>query len=815
MKNNHFIYIQESQDYRVKGFFIALLLGFFGMMLPVLSFAQVRDMVYIEMMDETHTITVDHNIQQIVIENSSIIKVDQNEYMLTIIPLKMGKTVVYTWDDQQNMNAFPIYIVPQGYLNAVNFQEKMASKTQSDSNHLKISFNNIIGNSQNQIASSNYVTNWGVYQLGFMGDSNFGQYNSFVQFEQRNTYTDLATASGNVTTQNAYLTQMVLASFQLTNPAFSLSAGDSWAQISPLVSNYLHYQGAQLTNVNFYGFHVNLYSGGTHQYFWGQDLWKQPSTKYFFGGLQVKKDIFSQLTIYGNQFLIEKSEVSSSVTTKTQYSVSSLGGLYSMNPISLQSEFAMQSNGGKGFVFQAKYNSAALFSSLEYRTIDSTYTSFSDNALNDVQGLYYDISYSPLLGWNLYGKLNRYKRPSLSEEFFYEKGVGVRFNQNKYLPHFDIGYWEYDRKAIPQGGIHRGYQIYASQYLFYIPTTMYIYYRPIFFEAEAVPSLNSDVTTVILGLNNQLLDYGNLILEGKREIPKSSSSGSQTTSYVLNIVSQPIQFFTLDFVNLTVDFSGKIEKHYTEEFNDYNLYYADSTLRVQQPIFDSVYLNFSKSINKSSNQEETNIRFGLQTVFDTGLNLANRVYKVKGVVFEDKNQNGKKDSNEPVLSGFQISNGNNTVTTDKKGAYVFNFVNNPYLSIFSSTYDRYRVLINNPYQVTLPAYKDVELDIPVVLLKEVQVIAFFDANNDGVYDGSFDQLISNVKFVLTKSDGTTIKSILSTTGKEKFELSASETSDLKLSVDITSVSNQLIPENAQGVSQVPSSDQIYFPFILK
>ena len=65
---------------------------------------------------------------------------------------------------------------------------------------------------------------------------------------------------------------------------------------------------------------------------------------------------------------------------------------------------------------------------------------------------------------------------------------------------------------------------------------------------------------------------------------------------------------------------------------------------------------------------------------------------VKGNVFEDLNQNGKKDKKEKGIADVAVTNGREVVVTDKKGNYVLPVENNAIIAVIKPS--GYKILVN-------------------------------------------------------------------------------------------------------------------------
>lgn len=64
----------------------------------------------------------------------------------------------------------------------------------------------------------------------------------------------------------------------------------------------------------------------------------------------------------------------------------------------------------------------------------------------------------------------------------------------------------------------------------------------------------------------------------------------------------------------------------------------------------------------------------------------------KGIVFEDLNQNGKKDKNEKGIANVAVTNGQEVVVTDKKGNYILPVKNDAIIAVIKPS--GYKIVVN-------------------------------------------------------------------------------------------------------------------------
>lgn len=744
------------------------------------------------LIEEGQSISISiNNIQEVVVENPQIIKVEKGPNNdLIITGLKRGITYLYIWNEDQKKDVINIKVMPKGYNEEVSLNEKLKKKQIIDKNS-KINVNYLGGTTTNKYGTQG----WNVAQVGFSSNTAYGNVNSFFQVERRDT-----------------IQELVLAFMQLKGDNYLLSVGDSWQNLSPLLGTYLKYQGAQVTNVKLQNFSFDFMAGATGQKLWGGDIWHGPTNKKIFAGTKITAELDRNFKIYTNLFGVQRYNNNASLDN---YLLASVGENFKFNAFSINSELAYGYKGKLSLFLEGIYSQNNFTFSTQYKSIDKDFETLSDISQRDLHGSYNTLSFKTFDYFSIYGKYNVYSQPTLFDGTVHENGAGVTFFKDKMLPRIDLSYWQMNRAAYPKGSNNQGFQVYASQYLIFIPSTFYVNYKPYTYD-DPISPLDSR-KLLRFGLNNDIFGLGYLTLE---QTNTNDNLNTPALLYSIRATSKPLLLLHDNWYQLFFTFDGKYERQYTNGAIDYSNKYLQTGLKLKTEIIDELYINYEKNIHSYSTKADENedkISFGIKTIFNPDLNLMPKTWVVDGYFFEDLNKNGVRDPGEAVLPNFVVTNGANKTVSLDNGFYKIKITDNPYLEFYSNQYSYYKICVNNPYKVDLnPNNMHVSLDIPVSFSREVTVITFLDANKNGVYDEGYDQLLPNVSIIVEANNDIKDK-ILNITGELSFDV-PKDTTGYNIAIDYNTVPQELFPEDIKLLKQpIPAGDKpvIYFPFVLK
>ncbi len=735
-----------------------------------------------------------NNAKDVVIENPQLIKAERiNDTTIKITALKRGLTYIYVWDQNNNLNTITMRIVPKGYSETVTLKEKQKKKAEESSDKTKVQVNFLAGNIVNKYGTQI----WNVAQVGSSGETEYGKYNTFFQVERKDAYQEL-----------------VLGFLQLKNPDYSLSLGDSWNSLSPLLGSYFKFQGAQLTDLKYDNFQINVLGGATGQKLWGSDVWSGPLNNKYFVGTKISTNLSHDISLYSNIFGVQSNYQN---TVLGRYLLASVGSNMRFKPLNINSELALGKNNKLSVFLEGILNYETFSFSSQFKSIDKDFESLSDISQTNLLGTYNTASYRFWQNmFNIYGKFNSYKRSDLTTGVVNEHGAGISFYKDKYLPKIDISYWKLNWDASPAGSIYEGYQVYAAQNLVFLPSTVYLNYKPYTFDDPVAPLTQMQLTRY--GINNDL-GFSYLILEQTNEQDVNKMPSLLYTGKLIGKKFTFLKFYNLQF---NFNFEAKYDYHLTNGVYDYSYKYLQGYLSCNSEFFDEIYVNYEKQYNSYANKADDiqdKLSFGIKTLFNPDISFMPKTWIVDGFFYEDLNRNGIRDGNEPRLSGFMVNNGkNNMATSSDSGYYKIRISENPYLEFSSDKYKFYKVCVSNPYKLELNTNtRHIQLDVPVSLSREVKAIVYFDANKNGRYDQDYDQLLPNTRLLLQDNDNI-VEKIENTTGEVSFDIN-NDGKNYLVVIDYDTIPKELFPEDVKLLKQEIKANQsgitLYYPFIIQ
>lgn len=170
-------------------------------------------------------------------------------------------------------------------------------------------------------------------------------------------------------------------------------------------------------------------------------------------------------------------------------------------------------------------------------------------------------------------------------------------------------------------------------------------------------------------------------------------------------------------------------------------------------------------------------------------------HQVEGVVFLDKNQNGRQDRGESGLSGIKVmtANGQQAIT-DARGRYVIPNINQSRTTIrldLTTVSAEYNIVGQYEQSLALGGWRSPRADFPLTALGGVRGRVFFDRNKNGSFDQD-DYGISGVTVILKPSGLTAI-----TNGGGTFRFANVPTGEQYLMIDTISAPSEYEPLSSQ------------------
>jgi hypothetical protein len=138
---------------------------------------------------------------------------------------------------------------------------------------------------------------------------------------------------------------------------------------------------------------------------------------------------------------------------------------------------------------------------------------------------------------------------------------------------------------------------------------------------------------------------------------------------------------------------------------------------------------------------------------------------ISGVVFEDRNGNGRRDRNEPGLGGVTVTLGSTPARTDRAGHFAFPYAVRTGLPVRldASTLPRDYLVLSA--EATVPASGRVEL--AAVRSAALDVWVFDDRDGDGAF-GAGDTALADIAVVARTPEGRTYPRTTDASGKVSF-----------------------------------------------
>ncbi len=189
-------------------------------------------------------------------------------------------------------------------------------------------------------------------------------------------------------------------------------------------------------------------------------------------------------------------------------------------------------------------------------------------------------------------------------------------------------------------------------------------------------------------------------------------------------------------------------------------YEDHSTQADVQNISGSLNLRFSNDVNmylcanniiEEEKDDEWNVSFGINRVFKLPLYGTEKLGRIEGYVFVDKNNNGKKDVDEEGIKDVVIiSESGQQALSNESGYFKFSPMEPGNYNLFVRNLPKWYVLNwKGNIKVKLP--KDViEVPIPVQKQSVINLDFFIDKNEDGKYQ-SGEEGVEGILFVLNSN----------------------------------------------------------------
>ncbi len=202
---------------------------------------------------------------------------------------------------------------------------------------------------------------------------------------------------------------------------------------------------------------------------------------------------------------------------------------------------------------------------------------------------------------------------------------------------------------------------------------------------------------------------------------------------------------------------------------------------------------------------------GLRWLWDTGINLLPKI-RVWGIVFEDKNSNGKKDEDEEGLPNVGVTVDRKEVKSDADGRYDLGWIRGEeaVVRINSADLPAGMFPVKSDVVVKPGGKHEVRIDFPVRYITGIRVFAFVDSNQNNQLDPGED-LVEGIKVcVEDKCRYTDLEG--------SFSLQDLSPGEHEIVLDLTSLPEDLLPAVPVRLKVTVSRGEekkIYIPFRTK
>ncbi|MFH1246000.1 MAG: SdrD B-like domain-containing protein [Candidatus Omnitrophota bacterium] len=190
----------------------------------------------------------------------------------------------------------------------------------------------------------------------------------------------------------------------------------------------------------------------------------------------------------------------------------------------------------------------------------------------------------------------------------------------------------------------------------------------------------------------------------------------------------------------------------------------------------------------AESRSEIEVRAGGRLFWDTGFSW-NPTGSVTGVVYNDYNDDGRKQSDEPGIENVQVSIADEQKLTDRNGYYSFTHVNGKKarVAIDSASLPEGFVLSSPDVQEVEITHHDIaRVDFGIVSRSEIQGVVFEDVDADGKF-GVNDIGVGKVRLLLENG------SAASTDNKGQYYFRKLSVGKHKVTLDLSSLALEYLP----------------------
>ena len=675
----------------------------------------------------------------------------------------LGRTFLHVWDSE-GLRTIKVTVRPKGYREFLEIQKKVVKAEKMDSFKARYSFDRYRVNSKSLAAyRSFHNTNWS-HKLDIDGETPWGVLRSGFKYEGKEE-------GGGA----KLLRDLTGWHVNLTGDDLDMAIGGIGGAFSDITLPGTGFQGARLRNPDKKNINYDLLWGARGSRMWGYRVTGWRDTNYFCGGrFQIEPNDF----IHFNTTLLRSLEDGYDIG---EYVYAAGTGVKFLNDaVKIESEFARNKseetdmhNHAYKIDTSANLKDYNLLLKATYRDIDPDFLTVTGSSIPYVGdlGYYFNADYNPLRYLRLTGRYNVFRsrinfNPSDPEVYNYDWNLASDFNIGSDT---DFRYSIWRRNSEGEGSPSHGRgESYSLSHSLQLPQPM----RYLTLQFQYMPNQYRNLTTHsadyrekrytcgmrLNALKNLYYDLGHTWYH--KHMLESGDQGTLKTLTTGLLYST--QIFDTPFYG-SVDLRYAKERDVMENLSlsaGENVISGEAEIKYKPSPDLETYIRVSRSkihgiLDHSHNRRETRIWGGGTYLFDTTLRWGEGG-SVKGYVFEDSNENGKKDQYEKGLPGINVYAGK-FYSTDSgaDGSFEFERLKDEETLVTVDTKmfpEGSKSTTPSSQKVKLERGLVTEVNFGVVAVAEISGRVFNDMNMNGI----FDEGDEGVRAILIKLDDGTL-----------------------------------------------------------
>ncbi len=747
----------------------------------------------------------------VAVSDPAVVEIIDRNNRLFVKGLSIGKASLFVWNSIGNLTVVPVTVLSDGTLRLRESLEnlKLTGEKSQDDRRLKASYSvrGGFGEGRSSLNTNRFSYDWDVEQVKLEGPSDFGQFEAFLQFERRDA-----------------VSQAVLMYTKLVDDHYFAQVGDNWISLSPILGNLIRYQGFQLSNIDLKGTKFDFFAGSTGMAYWGNDVHRSNSLKTGFIGVRAAGRADKNLSFIGSFFSASQFNQPQTLpgSSTIRFNLMSLDGIYDYGPFRLEAEVAQSYLFKQGISSKLNYVEGPFRYEIKYLSVDSDFKTLSDvyNTAG-VTGLFQNFNYMMSNELTFFGKFDGYALQTIAPGALYDASVGADFRPIDY-PSLRVSISRWDHRNLPHGEVDNAFSLYSSYLVKSDNVRFFGQYSPVSFftptSATAISGINhrirvgAETNTYPFVMSNEL-GYDSRVLNSQLSVDRSVSNKFKISLY-------PVTVAKINSAQVRLNLGSSITRKYYRVTAPESYFTTEVRTSVLNWLGDEVYMQFMRDVvdtpSANATMDAYYFEFGINNTFNTGVSLLSDRRKIRGVIFDDLNENGLRDLGEPGISGMSLASDVQVVNTNETGEFTLGFERDEMVSIDTSSNPNAKLKFQNPFSVNLNTnLKIQEAIIPISFEREYTVVSYLDTNKNMRYDDNTDRLLPNAVIKISDAYGS-IASFINESGQFSFSVNARSGKVYAVSIDLNSVDVTYIPNSAEtAVRIVPATDKsstLYFGF---